>query len=161
MTVPNGFTSSGRPASLTLVGPAFSDTTLARLAATLTDGGAPTGAVEAGSPPPQRTAELLIAVVGRHLTGESRNGELLGHGAVLAGTARTAPLYRLYRMDTPDGDGLPGLVRIGPDGSPGHPIEVELWRLPSAALGGLLAGVPAPLSVGWVRLHDGRVAVLS
>ncbi|MEU8010028.1 allophanate hydrolase [Micromonospora parva] len=156
VTVPNGFTSSGRPASLTLVGPAFSDTTLARLAATLTESAAPTRSVEASLPSPQRSAELLIAVVGRHLAGESRNGELLGHGAVLAGAARTAPLYRLYRMDTVDGDGLPGLVRIDPDGSSGHPIDVELWRLPSAALGELLAGVPAPLSLGWVQLHDGR-----
>ena len=40
VTVPNGFTSSGRPASLTLIGPAFSDATVARLAATLTEGGA-------------------------------------------------------------------------------------------------------------------------
>ncbi|MGC4879051.1 allophanate hydrolase [Micromonospora sp. DT43] len=156
VTVPNGFTATGRPASLTLLGPAFSDTTLAALAATLTEGGTPTGAVEASSPPAQRPADVLIAVVGRHLAGESRNGELIGHGAVLAGAARTAPLYRLYRMDTPDGEGLPGLVRIAPDGPSGHPIEVELWRLPSAAVGGLLAGVPAPLSLGWVRLHDGR-----
>ncbi|MFG3555818.1 allophanate hydrolase [Micromonospora sp. NPDC047557] len=160
VTVPNGFTAAGRPASLTLLGPAFSDTTLARLAATLTTGGATGPEVEPGPPPievpAQRRADVLIAVVGRHLAGESRNGELLGHGAVLAGTARTAPLYRLYRMDTPDGEGLPGLVRIAPDGPPGHPIEVELWRLPSAAVGGLLTGVPAPLSLGWVRLHDGR-----
>ncbi|MEU8327700.1 allophanate hydrolase [Micromonospora sp. NPDC048839] len=156
VTVPNGFTSTGRPASLTLVGPAFSDTTLARLAATLTDGGPPARTVEVSSPPAQRPAELLIAVVGRHLTGESRNGELVGHGAALVDTARTAPLYRLVRMDTPDGEGLPGLVRVSPDGPAGHPIEVELWRLPGSAVGALLAGVPAPLSLGWVRLDDGR-----
>ncbi|MEH1031101.1 allophanate hydrolase [Micromonospora profundi] len=152
VTVPNGFTSAGRPASLTLVGPAFTDTTLARLAATLTDGEAPGAAVEVVP----AAAELLVAVVGRHLTGESRNAELVGRGALLVGAARTAPLYRLFRMDTPDGEGLPGLVRVAPDGPAGHPIEVELWRLPGHALGGLLAGVPAPLSLGWVRLHDGR-----
>ncbi|WP_331461234.1 hypothetical protein [Micromonospora tarapacensis] len=39
VTVPNGFTAAGRPASLTLVGPAFSDTTLARLAAAFTAAG--------------------------------------------------------------------------------------------------------------------------
>ncbi|MEV7989843.1 allophanate hydrolase [Micromonospora sp. NPDC085948] len=156
VTVPNGFTSTGRPASLTLVGPAFSDTTLSRLAATLTDGGPPTRTVEVSSPPVQRPAELLVAVVGRHLTGESRNGELVGQGAALVDTARTAPLYRLVRMDTPDGEGLPGLVRVAPDEPAGHSIEVELWRLPGSAVGGLLAGVPAPLSLGWVRLDDGR-----
>ncbi|MFG1917465.1 allophanate hydrolase [Micromonospora sp. NPDC048898] len=156
VTVPNGFTSTGRPASLTLLGPAFSDTTLARLAAALADGVAPTRVVEASPPPAQRPADLLIAVVGRHLTGESRNGELVGHGAALVDTARTAPLYRLFRMDTPDGEGLPGLVRMASDGPAGHPIEVELWRLPGSAVGGLLAGVPAPLSLGWIRLDDGR-----
>lgn len=40
VTVPNGMTADGRPASITLVGPAFSDTTLARLAAELTESGA-------------------------------------------------------------------------------------------------------------------------
>ncbi|PZG00617.1 allophanate hydrolase [Micromonospora endophytica] len=47
VTVPNGFTAAGRPASLTLLGPAFTDTTLARLAAAA--GTAPTGAE--GDPP--------------------------------------------------------------------------------------------------------------
>ena len=28
--------------------------------------------------------------------------------------------------------------------------------MPRRAVGGLLAGVPAPLSLGWVRLADGR-----
>ncbi|WP_431885559.1 allophanate hydrolase [Micromonospora wenchangensis] len=170
VTVPNGFTEGGRPASLTLLGPAFSDLTLARLAAALTTATEPTpvdahpagtgtvaAAVPGGGPVPgPAPAELLIAVVGRHLAGESRNGELTGHGATLVGAARTAPLYRLYRMDIPDDEGLPGLVRAAPTGPPGLPIDVELWRLPTSAVGALLAGVPAPLSLGWVRLHDGR-----
>ncbi|WP_194821801.1 allophanate hydrolase [Micromonospora sp. S-DT3-3-22] len=193
VTVPNGFTEGGRPASLTLIGPAFSDLTLARLAAALTtateptpvdahpagagtaaaavtDGGASSvaaadegvvddgvAAAAGGGPvPAPAPAELLLAVVGRHLAGESRNGELTGHGATLVGAARTAPLYRLYRLDTPDDEGLPGLVRAAPDGPPGQPIDVELWRLPASAVGPLLTGVPAPLSLGWVRLHDGR-----
>ncbi|MFY1616067.1 allophanate hydrolase [Micromonospora sp. WMMD736] len=156
VTVPNGFTAAGRPASLTLLGPAFTDTTLARLAADLSTGSAADPDVEPAPPPVPTPTDVLVAVVGRHLSGESRNGELLAYGGTFAGAARTAPLYRLYRMDSADGEGLPGLVRVAPDTSAGHPIEVELWRLPSAALGGLLAGVPAPLSLGWVRLHDGR-----
>ncbi|MFI7022360.1 allophanate hydrolase [Micromonospora sp. NPDC049900] len=164
VTVPNGFTADGRPASLTLVGPAFSDTTLARLAAAFAEAD-PATATTSGTvvappirhdgTPPART-EVLIAVVGRHLTGESRNAELTDLGATLAGAARTAPLYRLYRMPTPDGEGLPGLVRVASTAPDGHPIEVELWSLPASAVGGLLAEVPAPLSLGWVRLHDGR-----
>ncbi|MEV2242039.1 allophanate hydrolase [Micromonospora sp. NPDC049891] len=172
VTVPNGFTAAGRPASLTLLGPAFSDTTLARLAAAFTaatranpdavadpagtapDSPAPDATV--GLRPPAGPAQVLIAVVGRHLAGESRNAELTERGGTFAGAARTAPRYRLYRLETPDGDGLPGLVRVAPTDPDGHPIEVELWRLPVTAVGELLAGVPAPLSLGWVRLHDGR-----
>ncbi|EEP71924.1 allophanate hydrolase [Micromonospora sp. ATCC 39149] len=161
VTVPNGFTAAGRPASLTLVGPAFSDTTLARLAAAFAAGTgaepADAGRPAAGAGPAPGPAEVLVAVVGRHLTGESRNGELTDRGATLAGTTRTAPCYRLYRMDTPDGEGLPGLVRVDP--ARGHRIDVELWRLPTSAVGGLLAGVPAPLSLGWVRLDDGRAVL--
>ncbi|MDG4840122.1 allophanate hydrolase [Micromonospora sp. WMMD967] len=155
VTVPNGFTDDGRPASLTLLGPAFSDLTLARLAAALTaDGEAPPPPAADDAPP--AAAQTLIAVVGRHLSGESRNGELTGRGATLVGAARTAPLYRLYRLETSDGEGLPGLVRVTPADAHGQPIDVELWSLPSSTVGELLAGVPAPLSLGWVRLHDGR-----
>ena len=38
VTVPNGFTADGRPASLTVYGPAFSDETLSLFAASLTVG---------------------------------------------------------------------------------------------------------------------------
>ncbi|TCB96852.1 allophanate hydrolase [Micromonospora zingiberis] len=207
VTIPNGFTAAGRPASLTLVGPAFSDTTLARLAAEFTaataatataapataaasatePAGAPartdlaattagheparaatagneragTGAdrVTAGSragQPAAYPAEVLVAVVGRHLSGESRNAELTDRGAVLVEATRTAPRYRLYRLPSSDGDGLPGLLRVAESTPDGRSIEVELWRLPVTAVGGLLAGVPAPLSLGWIRLGDGR-----
>ncbi|MFC6023656.1 allophanate hydrolase [Plantactinospora solaniradicis] len=169
VTVPNGFTEAGRPASLTLVGPAFSDTTLIRLAAALAAEPSPSGPTVSGPTAAEPTVSdptvskasdasdddrVLLAVVGRHLTGESRNPELIDRGAVLAGIGLTAPLYRLYRLPSDDGVGLPSLVRVGT--SDGAAIEIELWRLPVNAIGGLLAGVPAPLSLGWLRLHDGR-----
>ncbi|MDG4786962.1 allophanate hydrolase [Micromonospora sp. WMMD1102] len=156
VSVANGFTAAGRPASLTLLGPAFSDGTLTRLAAALTGRPDPL-ADRAGNcpePPPDGDPRVLLAVVGRHLRGESRNSELVERGATLAGLARTAPLYRLYRLPSDDGVGLPSLVRVGP--GRGAAIEIELWRLPVDAIGGLLRGVPAPLSLGWLRLHDGR-----
>ncbi|WP_433301814.1 allophanate hydrolase [Actinoplanes sp. CA-030573] len=131
VTVPNGFTADGRPASITLFGPAFSDETL-RLAAR-------------ALPVDDR---MTIAVAGLHLSGEPRNGELLELGATLLGPARTAPCYRLYRLPS----GVPGLVR-DPDG--GAAIDVELWELPAARLGGFLAGIRAPLGLGRVALADG------
>jgi allophanate hydrolase len=91
---------------------------------------------------------MTIAVVGLHLSGEPRNGELLERGGTLLGTARTAPLYRMYELPS----GAPGLVRAG---SGGAAIEIELWQLPAATVGGFLAGIPAPLSLGRLVLEDG------
>jgi allophanate hydrolase len=133
VAVPNGFTADGRPAGITLLGPAGSDETLAHLAGSL-----------AGS----LAEPVLLAVVGLHLSGEPRNGELLARGAALVGATRTAPEYRLYRLP----NDVPGLVR----GDGGRSIDVELWRLPASQVGGLLAGVHAPLGFGRVRLDDGR-----
>jgi len=127
VTVPNGLTDDGRPASLTLLGPAFTDETLALLATS--------------------TDTITLAVVGLHLTGEPKNAELRERGGTLVGAARTASCYRLYRLPS----GVPGLVR-----GEGAPIDVELWKLPAATVGGLLAGVKAPLGFGRVLLGDGR-----
>lgn len=164
VTIPNGMTADRRPASLTLLGPAFSDATLVRLAAALQQAVgaalpeevAPV-ASPAGTPSgvgPGGVDTVPIAVVGLHLRGEPRNGELTARSATLIGPAVTAACYRLYRLPTADGGSLPGLVRTGTLGD-GRGIDVELWRLPTAAVGALLAGVPAPLSLGRVRLADG------
>ncbi|MEV4348378.1 allophanate hydrolase [Actinoplanes sp. NPDC049596] len=131
VTVPNGFTEDGRPASLTLFGPAFSDETLLLAAERL-------GPDDA----------MTLAVVGLHLSGEPRNGELVERGGTLIGAARTAPAYRLYHLPS----GAPGLVR---DPERGEAIEVELWELPSATVGSLLAGIAAPLALGRLALGDG------
>jgi allophanate hydrolase len=141
VTVPNGHTPDGRPASLSLIGPAFSEPTLLALGAALLG--------EAPAVHPADDATLELAVVGHHLRGETRNGELVALGGRFVRTTRTADCYRLHRLPS----GVPGLVRVGPGG--GAPIEVEIWRLPAAALGALLAGVAAPLSIGYVSTVDG------
>jgi allophanate hydrolase len=38
----------------------------------------------------------------------------------------------------------------------GAAIELELWALPTEAYGLFVAGIPAPLGIGWVELADGR-----
>ena len=35
---------------------------------------------------------------------------------------------------------------------------MEVWRLPAAGLGRLVAALPAPLGIGTVELHDGTTA---
>jgi len=142
VALPAGLTADGRPAGVTVIGPAFSDEMLAVLADHL----APGPEVTLSPPPPP--ASMVLTVVGRHLRGESRHHELVERGARFEGAALTAPVYRLHLLPS----GLPGLVRT-PNG--GAAIDVELWRLPMTAVGGFLAGVGAPLSIGRIRLADG------
>jgi len=47
----------------------------------------------------------------------------------------------------------PGLIL---DEDNGQAIEVEIWSLPAAEFGSFVAGIPAPLGIGKVRLEEGR-----
>jgi allophanate hydrolase len=95
-----------------------------------------------------------VAVVGAHMSAMQLNGRLTGRGGRLLGRAATAPCYRLYALGGErDEIPRPGLVRVGEGGAS---IELEVWELSQAALGGLVAEVPAPLAIGRVQLADGR-----
>jgi allophanate hydrolase len=96
--------------------------------------------------------EIAIAVVGAHLSGMALNGELKALGGRLLEAARTAPDYRLYALHTTPPK--PGMLRI--EAGTGSSIEVEIWALPAAAFGNFVAAIPPPLSIGTVRLLDGR-----
>jgi allophanate hydrolase len=39
--------------------------------------------------------------------------------------------------------------------SGGASIHCEVWRLPVGGFGSFVAGIPAPLGIGWVALADG------
>ncbi|HTZ37333.1 MAG TPA: allophanate hydrolase [Stellaceae bacterium] len=156
LAVPAGLRRDGLPFGVTLLGPAFHDPLLAAVGAALhAAAGLPLGATGVrhpgpGEPTPGATFPYLpIAVVGAHLSGEPLNRELVALGARLRRAGRTAPCYRLYAL--PDGR-RPGLVRRAADGAA---IEVEVWDVPSAAVGALLAGIAPPLGLGTVRLDDG------
>ncbi|WP_435972643.1 allophanate hydrolase [Streptomyces sp. Qhu_M48] len=123
---------NGLPFGVTLIGPAFTDERLARLARLLTA-------------PPTR-----LAVVGAHLSGQPLNGQLLSLGGRLVRTTTTAPAYRLYALDTVPPK--PGLVRVREGGAA---IETEVWQLPAEGLGALLAALPRPMALGRVELADG------
>jgi allophanate hydrolase len=96
--------------------------------------------------------EIAIAVVGAHLSGMALNGELKAMRGRLLETAITAPDYKLYALDTTPPK--PGMLRV--EAGAGSSIEVEIWALPAAGFGEFVAAIPPPLSIGTVRLADGR-----
>jgi allophanate hydrolase len=96
--------------------------------------------------------EIAIAVVGAHLSGMALNCELKALGGRLLETATTAPDYRLYALPTTPPK--PGMLRV--EKGAGSSIELELWALSAAAFGKFVAAIPPPLSIGTVRLADGR-----
>jgi hypothetical protein len=89
----------------------------------------------------------LFAVVAAHRRGQPLHGELLALGAAFLRVCRTAPVYRLLALDSPD---VPrgGLVRVREGGAA---VEIELYSLPTTA--GLV--LPSPLAVGLLELADG------
>jgi len=99
-----------------------------------------------------RGDEIAIAVVGAHLSGMALNGELKTLGGRLLEAAITAPDYRLYALETTPPK--PGMLRV--EAGTGASIELEIWALPAAAFGKFVAAIPPPLSIGTVRLADGR-----
>jgi allophanate hydrolase len=97
--------------------------------------------------------EVAVAVVGAHLSGLPLNGELRDLGGRLLETARTASDYKLYALDgtTPP---KPGLVRV--ESGKGAGIEIEVWALSVESFGRFVDAVPLPLSIGTLKLSDGR-----
>ena len=96
-----------------------------------------------------------LLVVGAHLRGQPLTRQLTDRGARWLGPVRTAPLYRLARLDTTPPK--PGLMRVGP--ADGAAIGGELWLIGTAMLGDFLAALPAPMALGRVTLADGSEVV--
>jgi len=95
-------------------------------------------------------AHIDLVVVGAHMRGLPLNWQLTSIGAEFVCATKTAPCYRLYAL--PDTDPpKPGLARVAEGGVA---IEVEVWRVPIAAMGVFLAQVPSPLAIGSLTLSD-------
>jgi len=158
--VPGPFRDDGLPAGITLIGPAFSDFALAQWAAQLVralqpHAGAlrhPLGRAPDALVAPAPAAPMRIVAVGAHMSGLPLHWQLQERAARLVARTRTAPVYRLHSLTgtTPT---RPGLVHVGP--AEGRAIEVEVWEMDRAHVGGLLALVGAPLAIGTVELADG------
>ncbi len=93
---------------------------------------------------------IEICVVGAHLSGMVLNAELMGQGAVLRRAVQTEPCYRLFAL-AGGPPRRPGLLRV----AQGAAIATEVWALPEDGFGRFVAGIPAPLCIGTLRLADG------
>jgi allophanate hydrolase len=163
VAVPTAFTEAGLPFGITLVGHCFSDRALLSIANRIQQGlglplGVPGATGEAGPGSALSRSRVSdpewidVLVCGAHLEGLPLNWQLTERGAVLKEKTRTAPSYRMYALA--GGPPLrPGLVL---DEQAGQAIDVEVWSVPACAFGSFVAGIPAPLGIGKVRLADGR-----
>ncbi|MFU8814001.1 MAG: allophanate hydrolase [Pseudomonadales bacterium] len=140
--VPAGRTDAGLPFGITCFADAFTDRALMSLAARFM-GDALTVADD----------YVPIVACGAHMSGLALNAQLTERGARLRETTRTAAAYRFFAL--PGGPPKrPGLVR-SLDG--GAAIEVEIWEMPRAEVGGFLELIPAPLCLGRVELENGAL----
>jgi allophanate hydrolase len=160
IAIPAGFKADGLPFGVSLIGQAFSDEGLLRvadrlhraLARTLGGSGRALAATPVIEPQQAPPGCILMAVVGAHLKEQPLNSQLTERRARLIASTRTHGDYRLYALarTTPP---KPGLVYARGSGGPG--IEVEVWAMPIDTVGSFLAAIPPPLALGTVRLADG------
>jgi allophanate hydrolase len=159
LALPASMRPDGIPFGITLLAPAGRDAWLASIGRVFqADTKLTVGANGVAQPPLASlpasvdSEEIPIAVVGAHLSGMALNGELKALNGRLIETTRTAPDYKLYALDTVPPK--PGMLRV--DAGEGSAIELEIWSLSPAAFGKFVAAIPPPLSIGTIRLADGR-----
>jgi allophanate hydrolase len=160
LAIPASITEAGVPFGITLLAPGGADARLAEIGRVFhADTALPLGALRQPQIPMAPASisladgEVAVAVVGAHLSGLPLNGELRSLGGRLLEVAKSAPDYRLYSL-TGTMPPKPGLLRM--DRGKGAAIEVEIWGLSTEAFGRLVAAVPMPLSIGTIKLSDGR-----
>jgi allophanate hydrolase len=152
IAVPAGFGPDGMPVGVTLLGPAWSEGRLAAIADRIHRASTDRIGATANALPPPAELDALAAdetalfCIGAHMSGLPLNGQITGHGGRFLREATTTPDYRLFALGN-----RPGLLRA-PGGAA---IAGEVWAIPTAAIGALLAMVPPPLGFGTVALADG------
>jgi allophanate hydrolase len=160
VAVPAGFTPAGLPFGISLIAPAGSDADLLALATRAQRAAQPTlGATRLPLPPAPTVADsdpdglVDVMVCGAHMSGLPLNPQLLERNARCVAVTRTAPIYRFYAL--PGGPPFrPGLVQVREGGVA---VDVEVWRVPLEHFGSFVAGIPAPLGIGKIKLEDGRL----
>jgi allophanate hydrolase len=157
LALPAALHDDGIPFGITLMAPGGNDGLLASVGRVFHAATAlPLGALGRRQPPlaplPAAPGGIVLAVVGAHLSGMPLNHELHASSATFLEATATAPDYRLYALAGTD-PAKPGLLRV----AGGTTITVELWVMPAEAFGRFTAAVPPPLSIGTIRLADGRM----
>lgn len=150
IAVPAGMARDG-PVGITVIGPAWAEGRIAALAdalhraATDTVGATKTPLPPSAVPDPLATDETALFCIGAHMAGLPLNGQVTAVGGRFLREARTRPEYRLFALGP-----RPGLVRSGAGA-----IAGEVWALPTASIGTLLAQVAPPLGFGTAFLEEG------
>ena len=160
LAVPASMRDDGIPFGVTLLAPGGHDGLLASIGRAFhADTGLPLGALKRPQPPlaplsaVPAAGEIAIAVVGAHLSGMPLNGELKALGGRLLEETSTAPDYRLYALAAASPP-KPGLLRVAQ--GQGSAIALEVWALTAEGFGRFVADIPSPMSIGTLRLSDGR-----
>lgn len=153
--VPAGFQADGLPFGVTLFAQRGQDGPLLRLGAKMQRAAVDCAGTRAlpkpWSPPRLASGQVRVAVCGAHLSGLPLNGQLTSRGGRLVAAVRSAPEYKFYAL--PGGPPYrPGMVRVAEGGGA---VEMEIWELPAREFGTFVAGIPAPLGIGGVKLMDG------
>lgn len=155
--VPVGFQCDGLPFGVTLFSCAHQDGPLLRLAARMQRAlGAQLGATGLPLPgafanPLLPSGQVRVAVCGAHMSGLPLNTQLTSRAARLVADVMSAPEYRLVAL--PGGPPFrPGMIRVGEGGGS---VKMEVWEMPAREFGSFVAGIPAPLGIGVVKLADG------
>ncbi|MDX2186941.1 MAG: allophanate hydrolase [Opitutaceae bacterium] len=147
IAVPAGRLRGGTlPWGVTFSAPAFHDDVLFDLASRFLAERLPEPALR-----PTGT-RVEVAVCGAHLRGFPLNQDLVRLGGAFVEETTTRAAYRFYAL-AGTVPAKPGLVRVD---AGGFEIGVEVWSIPEANFGRLVAGIPSPLGIGTVELVDGR-----
>ena len=144
---PAADTAEQMPFGITLVADRLQDTKLLSI-------GSRVDAVVTGNNSNERSyidaGTIDIAVCGAHMQGLPLNWQLTDRGGSLVTKTKTSACYKFYALE--GGPPFrPGMVKA----AGGSAIEGEVWRLPAAALGSFMQGIPWPLGIGKVLLADG------
>ena len=154
IALPNVIRADGLPSGVTFIAHAWHDQALANFAQTWQEETAlALGTTEKTYPKTvdiQSKNSVKLAVVGAHLTGMPLNFQLTTRLGTLLKKTKSAPNYKLYALKNT----IPPKPGLQCDAQ-GQSIELEVWDIPIANFGAIVAEVPAPLGIGNVQLEDG------